>query len=108
IGLGDGNDLARGDGIADKPRSQREANGGVAPAYQGFETATINFVGTGSGFYTTRDFEDILAYAAERHIHVIPEIDVPGHARAAVQAMEFRFRTFSHSDPATASQILLP
>jgi hexosaminidase len=107
LGLGDGNDLARGDGIAGKPRSETEANGGVAPAYQGFETATLNFVGTGSGFYTTRDFEDILAYAAERHIDVIPEIDVPGHARAAVQAMEFRFRKFARSNPARATQFRL-
>lgn len=107
IGLGDGNDLAGGDGIAGKPRSQREANGGVQPAYQGFETATVNFVGTGSGFYTTRDFEDILAYATERHIDVIPEIDVPGHARAAVQAMEFRFRKLGDSSPAKAAQFRL-
>jgi hexosaminidase len=107
VGLGDGNDLAPGDHIADKPRTQTEANGGVAPAYQGFETATLNFVGTGSGFYTTRDFEEILAYAAERHIDVIPEIDVPGHARAAVQAMEFRFRTNRTSHPARASEFRL-
>ncbi|HZJ64697.1 MAG TPA: family 20 glycosylhydrolase [Kofleriaceae bacterium] len=107
IGLGDGNDLARGDNIADKPRSATDANGGVAPAYQGFETATLNFVGTGSGFYTARDFEDILAYAAERHIDVIPEIDVPGHARAAVQAMEFRFRKLGASSPAKAAQFRL-
>jgi hexosaminidase len=107
IGLGDGNDLASGDGIAGKARSQTAANGGIAPAYQGFELATVNFVGQGSGFYTTRDFEEILAYAAERHIDVIPEIDVPGHARAAVQAMEFRFRKFSTSNPAKAKQFRL-
>src|SRR4029079_11210786 len=57
------------------------------------------------GFYTTRDFEDILAFAAERHIDVIPEIDVPGHARAAVQAMEFRARKLGNS--ARASQFRL-
>jgi hexosaminidase len=107
IGLGDGNGLAPGDGIAGKPRSEVDANGGVAPAYQGFETATVNFVGAGSGFYTTADFEDILAYAAERHIDVIPEIDLPGHARAAVQAMEFRFRKLARSNPARAAQFRL-
>ncbi|HSS03427.1 MAG TPA: family 20 glycosylhydrolase [Kofleriaceae bacterium] len=108
IGLGDGNDLAPGDGIAGKPRSEREANGGLTPAYQGFETATVNFVGSGSGFYTTRDFEDILAYAAERHIDVIPEIDVPGHARAAVQAMEFRARKLGGSARADQFRLLDP
>ncbi|HEY0484405.1 MAG TPA: family 20 glycosylhydrolase [Kofleriaceae bacterium] len=106
-GLGDGNDLAPGDHVAGKPRTQTEANGGVAPAYQGFETATVNFVGQGSGFYTTRDFEDILAYAAERHIDVIPEIDVPGHARAAVQAMEHRFDTLHRSSPRRAAEFRL-
>jgi hexosaminidase len=107
IGLGDGNDLAGGDGIADKPRTQTQANGGVAPAFQGFETATVNFVGDGSGFYTTRDFEEILAYAAERHIDVIPEFDVPGHARAAVLAMEHRFQTLARTNPRRAAEFRL-
>jgi hexosaminidase len=106
-GLGDGNDLAPGDHVTDKPASQTAANGGVTPTYQGFETATLNFVGKGSGFYTTRDFEQILAFAAERHIDVIPEIDVPGHARAAVQAMEFRFRKYHASNLAKASEFRL-
>ena len=48
-----------------------------APAYQGFEQATLNYVGNGSGYYSTREFEEILAYAAERHIEVIPEFDIP-------------------------------
>jgi hexosaminidase len=107
IGLGDGNDLGPGDHITDKPATRTAANGGVAPAFQGFETATVNFVGKGSGFYTTADFEDILRYAAERHIDVIPEIDVPGHARAAVQAMEFRFSQLRASNPARAAEFRL-
>jgi len=46
----------------------------------------------GSGWYTRNDFIEILRYADARHIQVIPEIDMPGHARAAVQAMEARTR----------------
>lgn len=46
----------------------------------------------GSGFYSREDFVDILRYAHERHIEVIPEIDLPGHARAAIKAMEARER----------------
>ena len=107
IGLGDGNDLGGGDGIADKPRSPTVANGGIAPAFQGFETATVNFVGNGSGFYTAREFEDILAYAAERHIDVVPEFDMPGHARAAVQAMEHRFQRLARSNPRRAAEFRL-
>lgn len=34
-------------------------------------------------FYTQEDIREIVAYAAERHIMVIPEIDMPGHAAAA-------------------------
>jgi hexosaminidase len=45
----------------------------------------------GSGHYSRKDFIEILRYAAERHIIVIPEIESPGHARAAIKAMENRY-----------------
>ena len=48
-------------------------------------------VSMGSGWYTQDDYIDILRYATERHIEVIPEIDVPGHARAALIAMQARY-----------------
>jgi hexosaminidase len=38
------------------------------------------------GFYTRDDIREIVAYAAERHITVVPEIDVPGHSQAAIAA----------------------
>ncbi|MFF9686014.1 beta-N-acetylhexosaminidase [Streptomyces sp. NPDC014623] len=38
------------------------------------------------GFYTQDDIREIVAYAAERHIRVVPEIDVPGHSQAAISA----------------------
>ncbi|MEU3690058.1 beta-N-acetylhexosaminidase [Streptomyces narbonensis] len=38
------------------------------------------------GFYTQDDIREIVAYAAERHITVVPEIDIPGHAQAAIAA----------------------
>lgn len=38
------------------------------------------------GFYTQDDIREIVAYATERHIDVIPEIDVPGHASAMIAA----------------------
>ena len=37
-------------------------------------------------FYTQDEIREIIAYAAERHIEVIPEIDMPGHATAFVKA----------------------
>ncbi|WP_448099288.1 family 20 glycosylhydrolase [Luteibacter yeojuensis] len=38
------------------------------------------------GFYTQDEAKQIVAYAAERHITVVPEIEMPGHAQAAVAA----------------------
>lgn len=38
------------------------------------------------GYYTQDQVREIVAYAAERHITVMPEIDLPGHATAAVAA----------------------
>jgi len=38
------------------------------------------------GFYTQEQVKDIVAYAAERFITVIPEIELPGHAQAAIAA----------------------
>jgi hexosaminidase len=37
-------------------------------------------------YYTQDDIREIVAYAAERHIQVLPEIDMPGHATAANRA----------------------
>ncbi len=45
----------------------------------------------GSGFYNRSDFIGILRYAHERHITVLPEIETPGHARAAIKAMNARY-----------------
>nr|WP_241240011.1 family 20 glycosylhydrolase [Xanthomonas sp. BRIP62418] len=38
------------------------------------------------GFYTQQQISEILAYAARLHITVLPELDMPGHAQAAVAA----------------------
>ncbi|GAB3445151.1 beta-N-acetylhexosaminidase [Actinophytocola sediminis] len=38
------------------------------------------------GFYSTEDLKEIAAYAARRHITVVPEVDVPGHSQAAIAA----------------------
>lgn len=48
----------------------------------------------GSGYYTKEDFIEILKYARERHVSVIPEVNLPGHARAAIKSMEKRYERY--------------
>ncbi|HEY4144086.1 beta-N-acetylhexosaminidase [Pinirhizobacter sp.] len=38
------------------------------------------------GFYTEADAREIVRYAAERYVEVVPEIDLPGHSQAAIAA----------------------
>ncbi|MDD4157787.1 MAG: family 20 glycosylhydrolase [Proteiniphilum sp.] len=38
------------------------------------------------GFYTKEELKEVVAYAAERYITIIPEIDLPGHMLAALTA----------------------
>ena len=38
------------------------------------------------GYYTQAQIKDIIAYASERYITIIPEIEMPGHASAAIAA----------------------
>ena len=40
----------------------------------------------GPYFYTQEEIKDVVAYAKERHIEIIPEIDMPGHFVAAMTA----------------------
>ncbi|MEK8128836.1 family 20 glycosylhydrolase [Paenibacillus filicis] len=39
------------------------------------------------GYYTQEEFKEIVNYAAERYIEVIPEIDMPGHTNAALASI---------------------
>jgi hexosaminidase len=38
------------------------------------------------GFYTQEEIRALVAYAAERHIAILPEIEMPGHSQAAIAA----------------------
>lgn len=53
------------------------------------------------GYYTQEEIKDIVAYAASRHITVIPEIEMPGHARAAIAAYPELSCTGDTIEPAT-------
>src|SRR5690606_15025907 len=41
------------------------------------------------GFYTKKQISELIKYAEERHITIIPEIDVPGHTKAAIDSYSF-------------------
>ncbi|WP_229459201.1 family 20 glycosylhydrolase [Massilia cavernae] len=62
---------------------------------------------SGSGYYTRADYKEIVRYAAARHIEVIPEVEMPGHARAAVQAMESRYHRLKSAGSRDAARYLL-
>lgn len=55
------------------------------PMYCGGWDPTANT--TANGYITREKYIELLRYAGERHIRVIPEIDMPGHMRAAKKAM---------------------
>lgn len=49
-------------------------------------STTYRADGKYGGFYTKADIRRIVAYAASRHITIVPEIEMPGHASAALSA----------------------
>ena len=57
----------------------------LLPMYCGGWDANANT--TANGYITCEKYIELLKYAGERHIRVIPEIDMPGHMRAAKKAM---------------------
>ena len=50
-----------------------------------------------NGYYSVEDFIEILKYADSKGVAVIPEFDTPGHSRAAIRAMEWRYKTTGDS-----------
>lgn len=41
------------------------------------------------GYYTQKQMKDLIAYAAARHVEIIPEIDMPGHMMAAIDSYNY-------------------
>ena len=49
-------------------------------------TSAYDKAGRYGGFYTQDDVREVVAYATARHINIVPEIEMPGHASAALSA----------------------
>lgn len=86
--------------IGARRQFQLDSNGNVTEAgglmpQLGSGPTTSN---QGTGFYSGAEFVDLLRYAADRHIDVIPEFDMPAHARAAVVAMRARAANLGAAD----------
>jgi hexosaminidase len=63
------------------------------------ETGGSTQVGGGKGgFYTQDEYRDIVNYAAERYVMIVPEIDMPGHTNAALAS----YPELNCNDTATA------
>ncbi len=60
-----------------------------------------------NGYLTRSQMVELLKYAHQRGIKVIPEIETPGHARAAIVAMKNRYDRYIASDTAKALQYKL-
>jgi len=79
----------------------------LQPAYgSGYDPDDPN--SHGNGFISRDEFKDIIRWAHDRHIEVIPELNVPGHARAAIKSMEARYRRLMEAgEKEAAEQYLL-
>ena len=60
-----------------------------------------------NGYLTRKQFVEILKYAHQRGVKVIPEIETPGHARAAIIAMRNRYDKYIGTDRTLAEQFKL-
>ena len=75
------------------------------PAYGGGFDSKHRSVGT--GFISRAEFISLLRYAAQRHVTILPEIESPGHCRAACKSMLARYNKYKESNPEKAREYLL-
>ena len=60
--------------------------GGVGFGLATNSTTAYGLDGRYGGFYTQEDIREVVAFAAARHITIVPEIEMPGHSLAALSA----------------------
>ncbi|MFN3405200.1 MAG: family 20 glycosylhydrolase [Cytophagaceae bacterium] len=99
------NDLPELTDIASKRGHSKDESQHLIPAYG---SGPYGELSPSNGYYSKEDFIEILKYAKSRHIEIIPEIDLPGHARAAIVAMKARSKKFTEKgDNTNALKYLL-
>jgi len=60
------------------------------------------------GYYSVADYQEILRFASRHYVQVIPSLDMPGHSRAAIKAMEARYQFYiEQENDVEASRYLL-
>jgi hexosaminidase len=74
------------------------------PELTGIGASTAVGGGPG-GFYTEEDYARIVAYASERFVTIVPEIDVPGHTNAALSAYAELNADGTATDPYTGMDV---
>lgn len=68
------------------PPGGNDQSNHVHPMWDAAPRTSYGPDGRYGGFYSQNDVREIVAYAASRHITVVPEIEMPGHAIAALSA----------------------
>lgn len=66
------------------------------------EKGSIN--GPDNGYYTQQDLKEIIAYAADRNVEIIPELDIPGHSAAIIATYPRLSCPFRHNEKITIGE----
>lgn len=62
---------------------------------------------SGTGYFTEQEFMDLIKYAYDRHIEIIPEIDLPGHSRASIVAMKSRYEKYKAAGDVVRAEVFM-
>ena len=72
--------------VPPKGEGESSTNENAHPAWAEVSSSEFGADGRYGGFYTQDDIREVVKYAAARHITIVPEIEMPGHAVAALAA----------------------
>ena len=73
--------------VKSHPELTAKAAWRVGDTWRQWNTTGQRYEGSYGGFLSQDDVREIVAYAAERHMTVVPEIEMPGHSRETVYAV---------------------